>query len=121
MKSFLRFFECSRFFDAVDRQKLRRNHYEFGLSSMVLRWFELYQCHRSKCVKWNEMVSSALHINYGVPQGTVIGTLFFTLFTNDIVSIIKLGIMKLFANNSMIYIRGNNLNQISGINTDREL
>ena len=54
---------------------------------------------------------SELHpINTGVPQGSVLGPLFFLLYINDITNCINDGKTTLFADDTSLLLRDKNLN-----------
>ena len=68
-------------FDMVDHQLLlRRLQYTYGLSGTVLNWFASYLDGRTQCVKLGSSSSSRISMEHGVPQGSVLGPLLYSLF-----------------------------------------
>ena len=51
------------------------------ISGNALRWFVSYLIDRQQMVKVEECVGGPFQTKYGVPQGSVIGPLLFTLYT----------------------------------------
>ena len=74
-----------------------------GITGILLNWIGDYLSHRKQKVLINGIESSTLEINAGVPQGSILGPLFFLIFINDIVFEITCSI-KLFADDTSIYI-----------------
>ena len=56
--------------------------------------------------------SDTREINTGVPQGSVLGPLFFLLYINDIVNVLNQKKATLFANDTSILLKGNDLNTL---------
>ena len=81
--------DLSAAFDCVDHTiLLRRLHVSFGLSDTALKWCTSYLLGRSQYVSINSKQSPISTLDCGVPQGSVLGPLFFSLYTSDILDII---------------------------------
>ena len=74
-----------------------------GITGSLLLWIENYLLSRKQKVLLNGKESIILSINAGVPQGSILGPLFFLIFINDIVTEVGCSI-KLFADDTSIYV-----------------
>ena len=59
----------------------------FGITGTSLKWFELYLSNRSQCVQIENSTSAKKKLHFGVPQGSVLGPLLFTLYVSPIADI----------------------------------
>ena len=94
-------------FDTVNHSiLLHRLEHRFGISGTVLCWLKSYLNDRSQYVKVDGFDSSSISLNCGVPQGSVLGPLLFTLYVSPIEYIIKHhGLDAIFyADDTQIYI-----------------
>ena len=81
--------DLSAAFDTIDHTILldRLNGY-YGISELALGWFKSYLSGRTHSVKVDGTLSYPVGLQYGVPQGSVLGSNLFSLYTNPISSII---------------------------------
>ena len=60
----------------------------YGISGTALDWFTSYLSNRCQQVKIHDYISEAVYISFGVPQGSVLGPILFTLYTAPISHVI---------------------------------
>lgn len=77
-------------FDTIDHLVLlRRLQSDFSFSGTVLDWFQSYLEDRSFKVSVGNHFSHRLSLKYGVPQGSVLGPLLFTLYLRPLGDILR--------------------------------
>ena len=77
-------------FDVVNHQVLlERLSHTFGLTGKVMVWIKSYLSSRSMYLYFNGNASSVTSIACGLPQGSVLGPLFFLLYTAPLLPLIK--------------------------------
>ena len=69
----------------------------------MLNLLKDYMSHRTQQTSINGTLSQPREINYGVPQGSVLGPIFFFLFINDMEKVIKHSQICLFADDTVLY------------------
>ena len=55
----------------------------FGVGGVVLDWFRSYLSDRYQCIKIGSVLSDAKRLLYGVPQGSVLGPILFSLYLGN--------------------------------------
>ena len=82
--------DLSSAFDTIDHAiLLERLSTWFGFSGTVLNWIKSYLYSRSFYVDIKGSKSSVFQLLYGVPQGSVLGPLLFTLYTTPLSTVIS--------------------------------
>lgn len=94
-------------FDTISHDiLLQRLQHRFGLTCTVLKWIETYLTDRTQAVFVNGETSSTAPMQHGVPQGSVLGPLLFTMYTSPLVDIVSSHNlhMHLYADDTQIYV-----------------
>ena len=111
--------DLSAAFDTIDHTiLLRKLDNCFGVSGKALDWFKSYLTGRSQRIKLGNCMSSRSDLSFGVPQGSVLGPVLFTLYTTPLSSLISGYAIPhhLYADDSQLYISFSSGNSAAALN-----
>ena len=98
------FLDFQKVFDTVNHCILLSKLSYYGVRGIAHDLFKSYLTNRKQHTIINEMISSVLSITHGVPQGSVLGSLLFLIYINDLNHVVKLSTVHHFADDTnLIY------------------
>ena len=75
--------DLQKAFDTVDHEILLRKMNYLGFAESTINWFRSYLENCTFVVHVNGKYSNPGNLTCGVPQGSILGTLLFLLYVND--------------------------------------
>lgn len=105
--------DIKKCFDTIDHDILLKKLSFYGIKEAEARWFKSYLTDRSMTVKCNGQLSDETFVNIGVPQGSILGPLLFTLFINDLSQHIHLGVANLYADDVLLYCTSDSVSDLN--------
>jgi hypothetical protein len=108
--------DLSAAFDTIDKTTLvDRLEKTFGISGTALRWINSYLTNRHQVVRVGNACSTGTECQFGVPQGSVLGPLLFSLYVAPIADVIKKFSVSYaqYADDTQLYISLSDRNALS--------
>ena len=102
------FLDLRKAFDSVHHDIILKKLHLYGFRGTILSFFQDYLSNRKICTKINEKTSSFHSVTYGVPQGSVLGSILFLLYVNDSPNVSKFE-TSLFADDTNLHMSHHNI------------
>src|SRR5579872_4630943 len=103
------FLDLSKVFDTVAHDILLYKLHNYGIRGSAYNLFKSYLSDRQQYTIIGDNTSKVMPLPIGVPQGLILGPLLFLIYVNDIQHACTNAGLKLFADDSNLFVVGRNL------------
>ena len=87
----------------IQRDHQKRRNKTASVIITVLTWFKNFLADRYQCTRIDGKLSPFLEVLSGVPQGSILGPILFSIYINDIIYACNLSIPYLFADDGALF------------------
>lgn len=105
--------DFSSAFDVIDHKLLLSKLCAYGFNANATNWLKSYLFSRRQCVYFNGHFSAVKHLECGIPQGSCLGPLLFSIFTNDLPLALNEASMTMYADDSTVYAASNSHSELN--------
>ena len=96
------YLDIQKAFDSVSHATLLHKHSKFGFDDNLFQLIHSYLTCRAQRVRIDDKLSTVGEVSSGVPQGSVVGPLFFLLYIDDMLDLPEFSRCYCFAGNTKI-------------------
>ena len=98
-------------FDTVPHRRLLIKLEAYGISGNILKWIDNFLTARFQYVRVGEKTSQKTQVLSGIPQGSILGPVLFTIFINDLPNDLQ-STCRIFADDTKIFNKTENCHVI---------
>ena len=95
----------SKAFDSLNHNVLLRKLRNLALITSAASWFSSYLSSRYQRLRYENSVSELLPLTNGVPQGSILGPVLFTIYINDLTSAITHSQTAAYVDDSQLHFK----------------
>lgn len=106
------FIDLAKAFDTVNHEQLLETLHNMGIRGKAYEIFRNYLANRPQYVRIGNRLSEVQMVGCGVPQGTVLGPVLFTIYVNELLELQTKGKIIAYADDTAIYYKSNNWNNL---------
>ena len=106
--------DLSKAFDTISHPILHRKLASYGVRNDELKWFKSYLDGRRQRVCIGAVQSAWSDIRRGVPQGSILGPLLFTIYVNDLPQAVVQSKVRQYADDTTMYCASDSSAALSG-------
>ena len=107
------FLDIRKCFDSIYHKLLKTKLSYYGIQENELKWFCNYLDDRSQVVSHGDAISDVKNLHIGVPQGSVLGPILFTIFINDLTQYVGNATCNLNADDTVVFCQGSNCGDVN--------
>ena len=100
------FVDLKKVFDKIDHEIILRKLANYGVDLNALQFFASCLCNRFQKSNVNGALSSTSKLTCRVPQGSVLGPLFFLIYINDLPNCLDISCAKMLSDDTNITVPG---------------
>ena len=98
------FLDLSKAFDTLNFDILLHKLQYYSVDGVPLLFIKNYLNERYKYTKYDNFDSTRLEIKTGIPQGSILGPLFFSIYINDLINSSNKFNFLMFADDTTLYL-----------------
>ena len=103
------FLDMTKAFDSIKHETLLYKLQNYGIRGTVFNWLKSYLSNRKLQVKFKNTLSDQYTVDFGIPQGSVLGPLLYIVLANDLIKCLKFCSCVSFADDTTVFASGRNI------------
>ena len=106
------FLDLAKAFDCVNYDILLTKLRQYGIVGSTYLWFKSYLFNRQQRVSFQGHLSEWGVVSVGVPQGSILGPLLFSIYVNNLPTVVRHSQLNMFADDTELHLSGRDLSSV---------